>query len=162
PARAVPRAGAAQVRSDHVAGTVDGLESDHQSHQASRVSLASRIGGLFRRLPVAATASQSTVRPEAARWDDQWSAVDPSTWLEARRASGRLYADLADDALAELRARVPGQAAHVIAAADRILKHEFDLLGSGPYVPVDPGRARSRDYVPIDWYLDPITRLRFP
>ena len=36
------------------------------------------------------------------------------------------------------------------------IAHEFDLLGSGPFVPVDPGRAAARGYRPIDWYLDPV------
>src|SRR5262249_6343837 len=48
-------------------------------------------------------------------------------------------------------------------AAERILQHEFNLLGSGPYSPRDPDRAPDADgYVPIDWYLDPVAGLRFP
>ena len=50
-----------------------------------------------------------------------------------------------------------------VAAADSILRHEFDLLGSGHYTPRDPERApASNGYVPIDWYLDPVAGLRFP
>jgi uncharacterized heparinase superfamily protein len=47
-------------------------------------------------------------------------------------------------------------------SAERILRHEFDLLGSGPFVPVDPDRPATLGYTPIDWYLDPVRRLRFP
>ncbi len=46
-------------------------------------------------------------------------------------------------------------------AANKVLRHEFDLLGSGPYTPVDPDRgADANGYQPIDWYLDP--RIRSP
>ncbi len=45
----------------------------------------------------------------------------------------------------------------------RILRHEFNLLGSGPYMPVDPDRRMDASgYQPIDWYLDPVSGLRFP
>ena len=44
-----------------------------------------------------------------------------------------------------------------------MLAHEFDLLGSGPYTPHDPDRAATpAGYRPIDWYLDPVSGLRFP
>ena len=49
-----------------------------------------------------------------------------------------------------------------MAAAGRILRHEFDLLGSGPFIPVDPDRPSRDGYAPIDWYADPVRRLRFP
>ena len=50
-----------------------------------------------------------------------------------------------------------------LAAANRVLEHRFDLLGSGPYTPHDPTRpARADGYRPIDWYLDPVCGLRFP
>src|SRR5262249_23454176 len=49
-----------------------------------------------------------------------------------------------------------------IAAAERALSHEFDLLGSGSFVPVDPDRSAREGYTPIDWYLDPVRKLRFP
>ena len=57
---------------------------------------------------------------------------------------------------------MPGAAAAVIAAAERAARHEFDLLGSGPFRPVDPDRPARGAYQPIDWYLDPVRRLRFP
>ena len=49
-----------------------------------------------------------------------------------------------------------------VTAADRLLRHEFDVLGSGPFVPRHPGHASSGVYQPIDWYLDPVQNLRFP
>ena len=57
---------------------------------------------------------------------------------------------------------MPKHVAQVIAAAERTTRHEFDLLGSGPFKPVDPERPAIGSYEPIDWYLDPVRRLRFP
>lgn len=83
-------------------------------------------------------------------------------WIAARRAAARLYADISDAELSALRERFPQQVEQTGEAAARILAHQFDLLGSGPYVPVDRGRAARGSYVPIDWYLDPVRSLRFP
>jgi hypothetical protein len=47
-------------------------------------------------------------------------------------------------------------------AAERVIRHQFDLLGSGPFVPVDPERPVRNGYTPIDWYLDPVRNVRFP
>ena len=84
-------------------------------------------------------------------------------WTAARQAgSGRLYSSLTDSRVQQLAAACPDQVRATMAAADRVCRHEFDMLGSGPYVPVDPGRPKTGDYQPIDWYLDPILNLRFP
>ena len=64
--------------------------------------------------------------------------------------------------LAGLRETMPARVAELIAVADRTMRHEFNLLGSGWYVPVDPARSGRDDYQPIDWYLDPVRSLRFP
>jgi hypothetical protein len=58
--------------------------------------------------------------------------------------------------------RFPERVPQTIRAAERVLRHEFDLLGSGPYRPVDPDRPARNGYTPIDWYLDPLRSLRFP
>lgn len=81
-------------------------------------------------------------------------------WVGGRR--GALYSTLDQARIAGLAMAHPEQAAATIAAAHRVCRHEFDLLGSGPYVPVDPDRPARGGYQPIDWYLDPITNLRFP
>jgi hypothetical protein len=57
---------------------------------------------------------------------------------------------------------MPDRAADVVAAAERAVRHEFNLLGSGAFVPVDPDRPALNGYLPIDWYLDPVRHLRFP
>jgi len=87
---------------------------------------------------------------------------DAAEWLAAQRRARPLYVDLDDAAVAAVASRCPCRAADTIAAANRILAHEFDLLGSGPFVPCDPHRAAIGGYQPIDWSLDPIRGLRFP
>ncbi len=83
-------------------------------------------------------------------------------WVAARLSATRLYSTLGGDRVAALRRQYPAAAADTIAAAERILRHEFDLLGSGPFVPADPDRSQAGEYSPIDWYLDPVRGLRFP
>jgi len=82
-------------------------------------------------------------------------------WCQRRRSRTLLYATLDADARAALAARDPDRARATCAAAERVLRHEFDLLGSGPFVPADPDRSARDGYVPIDWYLDPVRALRF-
>ncbi|HXG12353.1 MAG TPA: alginate lyase family protein [Gemmataceae bacterium] len=84
-------------------------------------------------------------------------------WHARRRHQRRLYARPSPEALAWLRRHLPAEVAATVAAADQILEHRFDLLGSGPFQPVDPDREPTADgYRPIDWYLDPVRGLRFP
>ena len=84
-------------------------------------------------------------------------------WLEHFRSRRCLYVDLSDAAVKVLSRDLPQQVERTIADAERILEHRFDLLGSGPFVPVDANRQqRGSGYVPIDWYLDPVQNLSFP
>jgi hypothetical protein len=87
--------------------------------------------------------------------------LTPEQWSARWRINGRLYVDLADEDVAALTATCPTEAERIVRAAERILRHEFDLLGSGSFVPVDRARSSRAGYVPIDWYLDPIRQLRF-
>lgn len=84
-------------------------------------------------------------------------------FFAARRAAPRQYVELMigrEEALARL---CPELAANLLTEADRAVAHTFDLLGSGPFVPVDHDRGvRPSGYRPIDWYLDPVRNLRFP
>ncbi len=57
---------------------------------------------------------------------------------------------------------VEPERARCLAAAERLMSHEFDLLGSGPFRPDDPDRPARGSYQPIDWTLDPVRKLRFP
>jgi hypothetical protein len=87
--------------------------------------------------------------------------VDSSSWLASLRSSPRLFPAAPATAIARLRKDMPQQAALAVLAGERILRHEFNLLGSGIFQPIDPDRT-SAGYVPIDWNLDPISGLRFP
>jgi hypothetical protein len=84
------------------------------------------------------------------------------TWVTRRLASTRLYSTPSSERLAEWRSTFARQVEVAVAAAERCRRHEFELLGSGPFVPVDPDRPARNGYVPIDWYLDPVRQLRFP
>jgi hypothetical protein len=84
-------------------------------------------------------------------------------WLVMLQTRNRLYLDVSATTLESLRLSHPEYVSATQAASDKILAHKFDLLGSGPYVPNDPDRpVSSEGYRPIDWYLDPISKLRFP
>jgi Heparinase II/III-like protein/Heparinase II/III N-terminus len=99
------------------------------------------------------------------RWVDDLSdgGVTADEWIARRQSAGRLYVDLADSRVADLRRQEPVMAQATLDAASRVLRHEFDLLGSGPYTPVDPDRRiEPGGYTPIDWDLDPVSGIRFP
>jgi len=88
------------------------------------------------------------------------SPVDPiGGGLEHITKSAPLY-EPAD--AQRLSRELPACSRATIDAAERVRRHEFKLLGSGPFVSVDPDRPRRDDYTPIDWYLDPVRHLRFP
>jgi hypothetical protein len=80
------------------------------------------------------------------------------------RNSGRaLSVGVHDQFLPDIRARYASLAEATVSAADEVLEHRFNLLGSGPYVPVDEnGQPDASGYRPIDWYLDPVRGLRLP
>ena len=84
------------------------------------------------------------------------------SWLIAVRAAPRLFANSSSQNIENLVKKIAGQTLDTIAAADMVLKHEFNLLGSGPYRPIDVSRKTSDGYFPIDWSLDPVSGLRFP
>jgi glycosyltransferase involved in cell wall biosynthesis/ubiquinone/menaquinone biosynthesis C-methylase UbiE len=88
--------------------------------------------------------------------------VEWTSWSRRRRESGCLYSTISARSLTMLREAYSDRARATIGAAERILAHEFDLLGSGPFIPADPDRQAREGYTPIDWYLDPVRRLRFP
>ena len=83
-------------------------------------------------------------------------------WIEHRRSMGWSYLDLAAARSDAIAARFEARAVATVNAADRVIRHEFDLLGSGPFRPVDRSAPRTAAYEPIDWLLDPVSRLRFP
>ncbi len=87
---------------------------------------------------------------------------DPAGWLTGLRSSPRLFPAASAEAIARLHKEMPEQADAAIKAAEQVLTHEFNLLGSGPYQPIDTGRSTGSGYLPIDWNIDPVSGLRFP
>jgi hypothetical protein len=83
-------------------------------------------------------------------------------WVERRRADAWAFVDVSSAELENVLKRHASLAHATVQAAERVLRHEFDLLGSGPYTPIDPERGGEDGYRPIDWYVDPVAGLRFP
>lgn len=108
------------------------------------------------------------VWPARAKPEDRLTPILRQTRLEFEQwwigcPPPRLYVGLPAKAIEHLRARLPQFVTQTLAAADAILRHQFNLLGSGPYTPRDPDRpVQDNGYAPIDWYRDPILNLRFP
>lgn len=144
------------------------MERDHQGPETPRVSLISRLKQLLRATvatPAAATATADVPTVPVEQWGDQVAALGVTTaaWLHERRQAGRLYADLPDSVIAAAGTRWPDRVERTRQAAERICRHEFDLLGSGPRVIADPTRpVDATGYQPIDWAVDPILGRRFP
>ena len=145
----------------------DGSGHVSQNDVRSPVSLLAKLKQLLRgavALPSVVPAA-TTDRSPAEQWSNQVATlgVSPQAWLQQRRTAGRLYADLRAEAIETMRARWPERVARVLAAADRVIAHEFDLLGSGSRVIADPSRpVDANGYQPIDWAVDPILGRRFP
>ena len=85
----------------------------------------------------------------------------PTSWRTpaSRRASGSrrrltadaLYVNVSDAALDRLRAGPSGSGRRRRSTPpSRVLRHEFDLLGSGPYTPDDPDRPADATRLPAD------------
>ena len=118
----------------------------------------------LRRIPAGAVPPVAVDEAPAIRFEDALAAagLQMADWQRRLRVQPRLYAGVATECLERAIAGQPASVAAVIALAERVLRHEFDLLGSGPFVPADPDRSPNDGYSPIDWYLDPVRRLRFP
>jgi hypothetical protein len=113
---------------------------------------------LVSRPPIGAPGVSRTLEVELAQAETSFEA-----WFRTLDGDAASYVELSAGAVAGLARSSPREAARTVEAAARLLGHEFDLLGSGPFVPVDPDRStRPGGYRPIDWYWDPVSRLRFP
>ncbi len=128
--------------------------------------MLARLANLWRRAPI--TSASAPPPAECAplpTFASNLSAVGLSAaeWCRRRRARVALYSTLGSAAIDRLRQRDPARVDATVAAAERVLRHEFDLLGSGAFMPRDPERRSHDDgYQPIDWHLDPVRQLRFP
>ena len=119
-----------------------------------RSLMLARLSRLWRRSPDAAARSLNVVRapPPTPTLEADVEAIGLSTiaWCrQPARSAASLYSSVPrrrrSAALQRARTSIGSHA--TIAAAERVIRHEFDLLGSGWYVPVDPDRpARGRLY----------------
>jgi hypothetical protein len=128
--------------------------------------MLARLARLWRRPPIDGAPARPTppAPPPTPTFEADVAATGRSTiaWCRRRRDAGALYAGMPAEALAALQQGDAERTRATIGAAARVLRHEFDLLGSGSYQPNDPDRGVRDGYTPIDWYLDPVRRLRFP
>jgi hypothetical protein len=122
-----------------------------------------RLARIWRRRAAAAVPFHATPPPPATTFHAELGAagVSGAEWIRRRRQSAASYTAVSQDTIAALLDRHGDRAQQTIDVARRALRHEFELLGSGPYVPVDPDRRARDGYAPIDWHVDPLRQLRF-
>lgn len=116
---------------------------------------------------VSATENNSTITdPPKVQLDFNQSLEDIGgfdLWHKRRINQKRQFTQLLISEISELKTTTKKQQSDCLIAANRLLSHEFNFLGSGPFVSEDLNRAQGEDgYQPIDWYLDPVRQLRFP
>ncbi len=127
--------------------------------------LPSRLGSIVRRVRNAIIGEPPPAAPLPPKLEDDLAAVGLglAEMVVRFRCEATLFPDIDDTTVESLRGRQPERVTALMADADAIVDHRFDLLGSGPYTPIDPSRpVGADDYRPIDWFLDPVRNLRFP
>ncbi len=122
-----------------------------------------RLVRLWRSQSIADAAAETVaIATPTLDGDVRAAGVTLGEWQRSRRERPAAYVEMTASDFAAIRDRDTARGQSMIAAAERILRHEFNLLGSGPYVPRDPERPDRDGYSPIDWYWDPVRQLRFP
>ncbi len=125
-----------------------------------------RAGRLWSRFRRASPADAARGHRSSGVWSDELADAGTTAgeWTARRLSQGRALRERQRRRARRACGRtIPILVQATIDAASRVLRHEFDLLGSGPYTPDDPDRpADASGYRPIDWYLDPVSGLRFP
>jgi len=132
------------------------------------------MGGMFWR---SVFAGRGQRRKQSTSREDDWvrvpaqgggfdSAIESvggfEAWLRRRRGESRQICEQALSALSSVKDGTPQTCTEALTAAEAIMCHRFDLLGSGTFIPIDPSRSERNGYTPIDWFLDPVRDLRFP
>src|SRR5262249_44627123 len=102
------------------------LEPDRQGHETPARMILERAG----RLPARLTRTTAPAAPPPApprRWTEDLddARLGADEWIARRLAIGRLYVDLPAARIESLRQRCPEQARATVAAAERLLRHEF-------------------------------------
>jgi hypothetical protein len=122
---------------------------------SSLVSRLTRLAG-WRRQPPRPRRLDGTLAEALAGADSRGVLA---WWAERRTV---LYPRPSDEALRLYRAREPEACHLTLGSGDALLRHRFDLLGSGAVTVTDPDRPAGSDgYQPIDWHLDARSGARF-
>ncbi len=104
----------------------------------------------------------SLYTPNTLVLDLEQAGLSFAAWRKRAVASARLPHSLLTEQIETIRARDPQRIDSCVRDAETVIRHEFNLLGSGPYRPTCPSRQPDKSgYVPIDWALDPVRKLRF-
>jgi hypothetical protein len=120
------------------------------------------IRNLFRRITARRKKADAPRHIETFDGNLARAGISFESWLAAFRSAPRLHVDPDGELLRELRDRWPREVGQTIAAANRVLRHRFSMLGSGEYSPADRTRPSNDGYEPIDWLVDPVPGVRFP
>jgi len=128
--------------------------------------IAELLNRLRRRRPSDQGPRASVPQPAAPppTWRDELEGAGRTIdeWIAKRLITDALYVNVSSANLERLRTDHPGLVQAAITAGERVLRHEFDLLGSGPFSPYDATRGvRADGFRPIDWYLDPVAGLSY-
>ena len=104
----------------------------------------------------------SLYTPNSLPLDLEHAGLNFATWHKRAATSARLPHSLKTEQIEIIRTRDPQRIEACVLDAETVMRHEFNLLGSGPYRPTCPSRpVTAGGYAPIDWALDPIRQLRF-
>src|SRR4051812_33456089 len=106
--------------------------------------MLARLTRLWRRPAIVPAPNAAPVlpQPQTPAFDAAVDAIGMSTmaWSRRRRESAAVYPNVSPDALQKVRQHHAARTQLTISAGERLLRHEFELLGSGPYTPDDPDR----------------------
>jgi hypothetical protein len=130
-------------------------------YQGTKALILRRLRKAVRQLAAPATPAAKPVHTLQAELQAVGSTLPG--WVSGRRSRPSTYFSTSAATRDVLRAHDEVRCTALRDTAERIRAHEFDLLGSGPFVPVDATRVTGEalEFVPIDWHLDPVARCRF-
>ena len=83
-------------------------------------------------------------------------------WLTGIRTKSVLFPTYQKKHIVELKQKLVGEVKHCLKAANDVILHKFNMLGSGEYISFDKERHTDSKYLPIDWHYDPVSKLHFP
>lgn len=70
--------------------------------------------------------------------------------------------EITEATLSHLTQSFPDYVDSAVFEANKVLSHQFSLLGIKNFTPIDHSRDKEKSYIPIDWHWDPRADVRFP